>query len=216
MQSTLMDRPANSLAPAHSTYPADTLAAERLLERCRAGESGALSTLLSRYERPIYHLAFRLAGNYDDAHDVAAEAALRICQGIGTCKSAVTLPAWINRIVANVFYDMYRRSQKCPSVSLDLLAEKTNGAVFAGQDLAPASPQSHVEARERKSILDGAISRLPEYQRRIVTLFYHEDRSYEEIAQLLGIPVGTVKSRLNRARLTLLEKLDAQKATLIN
>jgi RNA polymerase sigma-70 factor, ECF subfamily len=206
----------DGVALANAKRSPDSLSTEELLELCRQGDRAAVKALLSRYERPIYHLAFRLAGNYDDAHDVAAEAFLRICQVIGTCKSAVTLPAWINRIVANVFYDIRRRSQRCPSVSLDALAEQTNGGFLAALEVPSASPQSYVEERERKLMLNDAIAALPNYQRRMVTLFYHEDRSYGEIADIMGIPVGTVKSRLSRARLALLEKLASQRSALVS
>jgi RNA polymerase sigma-70 factor (ECF subfamily) len=190
--------------------------AEELLERCRQGDKEAFEQLLSRYNRPIFHLAYRLAGNYDDAHDIAAEASLRIYQVIGTCKYAVTLPAWINRIVTNVFFDMYRRSQRCPAVSLDALAEKTNGAFLAAKETGSISPQTHAEENERKVILNDAISALPDHQRKMVTMFYQEDRTYEEIADMMGISVGTVKSRLNRARLALRKMLSVQHPALMS
>lgn len=194
----------------------DTLSTEDLLELCRQGDTAAVRVLLGRFERPIFHLAFRLAGNYDDAHDVAAEAFLRICQVIHTCKSAVTLPAWINRIVANVFYDIRRRAQRAPAVSLDALMERTNGSFLAAKEAVPTSPQMCVEEQERRTILDGAIADLPNYQRKMVRLFYQEDRSYGEIADIMGIPVGTVKSRLSRARLALQQRLEPYRGALVS
>lgn len=103
---------------------------EELVRQCAAGDRQAFDALLNRYERPIYHLAYRLAGNHDDAHDIAAEAALRIFRSIGSFRCAITLPAWINRIVANVFYDMRRRQQRHPASSLDAIAEKTGGKLL--------------------------------------------------------------------------------------
>lgn len=189
---------------------------EQLVRQCSAGDREAFDVLLHRYERPIYHLAYRLAGNHDDAHDIAAEAALRIFRSIGTFRCAITLPAWINRIVANVFYDMRRRQQRHPASSLDALAEKTGGKLLAAEDNVRTSPHVHAEENEKSRILNEAIACLPDYQRMMVTMFHSEGRTYEEIASMMNIPVGTVKSRLNRARLALREMLTPQMSALVN
>lgn len=203
-----------------SVYPisesVDSLNDEKLIDRCREGDRNAFDVLIRRYERPIYHLAYRLAGNYDDAHEIAAETFLRIYRAIGTFQCAITLPAWINRIVANVFFDMRRRAHRHPAVSLEGLMEKAGDAVLPCDDVHTVSPQAQVEENERKHILDDAISALPDYQRMMVTLFHNEGRSYEEIADIMRIPVGTVKSRLNRARLALREKLMPQMSALMS
>ena len=194
----------------------ESLSDELLVRKCSEGDREAFDALLRRYERPIYHLAYRLAGNHDDAHDIAAEAALRIFRSIGTFRCAITLPAWINRIVANVFYDMRRRQQRHPASSLDALAEKTGGKLLAAEDSRATSPQMHAEENEKTRILSEAISSLPDYQRTMVKLFHAEGRTYEEIASMMDIPVGTVKSRLNRARLALREMLAPQMSALTN
>jgi len=198
------------------TVSLESLSDEFLVRKCSEGDRRAFDVLLRRYERPIYHLAYRLAGNHDDAHDIAAEAALRIFRSIGTFRCAITLPAWINRIVANVFYDMRRRQQRHPASSLDALAEKTGGKLLAAEDSRATSPELHAEENEKTRILGEAIQSLPDYQRMMVTLFHSEGRTYEEIASMMNIPVGTVKSRLNRARLALREMLAPQMSALVN
>lgn len=203
-------------APFHCAGSLGNLTDEQLVRQCSAGDREAFDVLLHRYERPIYHLAYRLAGNHDDAHDIAAEAALRIFRSIGTFRCAITLPAWINRIVANVFYDMRRRQQRHPASSLDALAEKTGGKLLAAEDNARTSPHVHAEESEKSRILNEAIAALPDYQRMMVTMFHSEGRTYEEIASMMSIPVGTVKSRLNRARLALREMLTPQMSALVN
>src|SRR5579872_6172534 len=142
----------------------ETLPDEKLIERCRENDHAAFDVLIKRYERPIYHLAYRLAGNYDDAHDIAAETFLRIYRAIGTFQCAITLPAWINRIVANVFYDTRRHAHRHPAVSLDALVEKTGDTLLADDSRSTASPETQVEENERKTILNEAIRALPEYQ----------------------------------------------------
>jgi RNA polymerase sigma-70 factor (ECF subfamily) len=194
----------------------ESLSDEKLIEKCRQNDRAAFDVLIKRYERPIYHLAYRLAGNYDDAHDIAAETFLRIYRAIGTFQCAVTLPAWINRIVANVFYDTRRHAHRHPSVSLDALVEKTGDSVLTAEGSNHPSPEAHAEENEVKTILSDAINALPDYQRTMVTLFHSDGRTYEEIADIMSIPVGTVKSRLNRARLALRERLAPQMSALMS
>jgi len=189
---------------------------EDMLLRCQRGEKGALEALLKRFERPIYALAYRLSGNYDDTNDIAATAFLRICQTIHRCKSAITLPAWVNRIVTNVFYDMCRRNRRRQATSLDEIIERTEESALTLPDGQEKSPFTCVTEGERKNVLTKAILSLPEAQRILVTMFYQEERSYEEISAVTGVPVGTIKSRLNRARATLQRKLQPYQTVLMN
>jgi len=214
--------PSTSITARHDRIEApsldqlDSLSDEQLIERCRRNDRAAFDVLIKRYERPIYHLAYRLAGNYDDAHDIAAETFLRIYRAIGTFQCAITLPAWINRIVANVFYDTRRHAHRHPAVSLDALVEKTGDTLLAAESATAPSPEARAEENERKAILSSAINALPDYQRTMVTLFHSEGRTYEEIADIMNVPVGTVKSRLNRARLALRERLAPQMSALMS
>lgn len=202
----------NNLSSAQWNRYAD----EEMLLRCQRGEKSALTALLKRFERPIFALAYRLSGNYDDTNDIAATAYLRICQTIHSCKSAITLPAWVNRIVTNVFYDMCRRSQRRQASSLDEIIERTDDSGLPFHDGQDKSPLSHVNDQERKTVLEKAIASLPEAQRVLVQLFYQEEYSYEEISEVTGVPVGTIKSRLNRARTTLQRKLQPNYDMLMN
>jgi len=189
---------------------------EKLIDRCRMGDRAAFDVLIARYERPIYHLAYRLSGNYDDAHDIASETFIRIYRAIGSFQCAITLPAWINRIVVNVFYDTRRHAHRHPSTSLDALVEKTGDSLLTDESKTSASPEGQAEENEIKRILGDAINSLPDYQRSMVTMFHSEGHTYEEIADIMAIPVGTVKSRLNRARLALRERLAPQMSALVS
>lgn len=217
MHTATMPQSANSLSLNNmSATQWNRYADEEMLQRCQRGEQRALSALLKRFERPIFALAYRLSGNYDDTNDIAATAYLRICQTIHSCKSAITLPAWVNRIVTNVFYDMCRRSQRRQASSLDEILERTDESAVPFHDGQEKSPFNYVSDQERKSVLEKAIASLPEAQRTLVQLFYQEEYSYEEISDVTGVPVGTIKSRLNRARTTLQRKLQPHYASLLN
>lgn len=192
------------------------LSDEKLIALYREGNQKAFDALIKRYERPIYNFAYRLSHNHDDAQEIVGEAYLRICLNLHLIQHAVTLRAWINRIVANIYINMRRRVKRTRAESLDALEEKAGDAVFRSVDALPESPEIHAEMSERKRIVDQAIRALPEYQRPIVSLFYQEGRSYEEIADFMHIPTGTVKSRLNRGRLNLKRQLAPFRTVLAN
>lgn len=189
---------------------------EHLIALFREGQPKAFDALISRYERKIYNLAWRLARNHDDAQDIASEALLRICLNLRNVKHAVTLPAWVNRIVVHVFVNSRRYAQRRAATSLEALQEKAGDAVLLEERSTAQSPQELAEASERKAILKRAIATLPDSQRPLVTLFHYDGLSYEEIADTLKIPTGTVKSRLSRARTALRNALNPYRAVLVN
>lgn len=213
MSSTTLPVPTQNV---QCTDPADATTDERLIAKIRNGDRDAFDVLIKRYDRQINSLAYRLSGNYDDAQEVVSEAFLRISMNLHSVKHAVTLKAWINRIVVNVFINSRRHSKRRPATSLDALHEKAGDLVLNDERGTQFAPDKHVEANERKMILNRAISALPEFQRMLVTLFHNEGRTYEEISQSLAIPIGTVKSRLNRARLALRDSLMPYKSVVMN
>jgi RNA polymerase sigma-70 factor, ECF subfamily len=197
-----------SLRPVHW----QAMSAEELVQHCRLGEPAAIGTLIDRYERRIYNQAYHLTRNYHNAHEIAAEAYLRVYRAISTLDSAASLAAWIDRIVVNVYVDMQRRAHRHPWVSLEHLVEEEGAeAAFTADGSSLVSPQSHAEEAERKQLLGSAIASLPGYQRTVVDLFHTEGHTYDEIAGMMGMPVGTVKSRLHRARLALRIRLEPER-----
>lgn len=205
-----------SKAGSERNVVADVVSNEILLNRCRKGDQNAVHTLLRRFEGQINGLAYKMTGNYDDANDVAAEAYLRICRMIGSCRSAEALPAWVSRVVANAYYDLCRRSMRTPAVSLDSIVEKSDDAYLVADETNTNSPERYVVAREKRRLLDKAIAALPKNQRDIIQQFYLDEQSHEEISGSMGIAVGTVKSRLNRARMMLQQKLTVHQTALMS
>ena len=194
---------------------ADKVANDRLLERCRQGDKEAVTTLISRFENFINGLAYQLSGNYEDAGDVASETYIRLSSKLGTCRDAAALPSWVRRVVFNASCDLRRKSSRNPALSLEGVIEASGDICLAEVENNVVSPQEHVENKERSRLLDIAISSLPAKQQSIIRLFYLQELSHDEISSHLGLKVGTVKSRLNRARESLLYRLSDKRAFLM-
>ncbi len=200
MEHVLDARPARAKAAASPEERA-------LIERCKKGDLGAFNELVKKYEKQVYNFAYRLTGNYDDANDVAQEAFLRVYNAIGGFRGDASFTTWLFRITTNVFLDDRKRARAHPTASLDEQMDLEESSVARQiEDTAP-SPIAQTEEKERAQILEDAIQSLPEYQRVMVVLYHSQQQSYEEIAEAMSLPIGTVKSRLNRARLALKEKL---------
>ena len=178
-----------------------------LIERCKRGDLAAFNDLVRKYEKQVYNFAYRLTGNYDDANDVAQDAFLRVFNAIGSFRGDASFSTWLFRITTNVFLDERKRAKAHPQASLDEYLELGESSVTRQIEDPSPTPEAVLEESERAQILSKAISDLPEYQRAMVTLYHGQQKSYEEIAEIMDLPIGTVKSRLNRARLALKEKL---------
>jgi len=180
-----------------------------LIERCKRGDLAAFNELVKKYEKQVYNFAYRLTGNYDDANDVAQDAFLRVFNAIGSFRGDASFSTWLFRITTNVFLDERKRARAHPHSSLDEYLELDESSVARQiEDPAP-NPETVMEERERAQVLQQTINDLPEYQRAMVMLYHTQQKSYEEIAEIMDLPIGTVKSRLNRARLALKEKLSS-------
>jgi RNA polymerase sigma-70 factor (ECF subfamily) len=178
-----------------------------LIERCKAGEVSAFDDLVHRYEKRVFNCALRIAGNYNDACDVAQEAFIRAFHSIQTFRGDAKFATWIYRIVTNVYLDERKKSKAHRTTSLDDAIELDENSVTRQIEDTSPTPDEVLESKERMRALQRAINSLPDYQRIIVSLYHTQHKSYEEIAEILRLPIGTVKSRLNRARLALAEIL---------
>jgi RNA polymerase sigma-70 factor (ECF subfamily) len=180
-----------------------------LIERFKQGDMNAFDQLVYRYETKIYQYAYRLTQSNEDAADVVSETFVRMYTSLKNFRGDSQLSTWLYRVVSNVYFDFRKRERSHDHLPLEFPSD--DGTTEMERQIEdPNAPDldEHVLQLERQRILMGAISRLPEYQRAMVVLFHVEDRSYEEIAQILNLPLGTVKSRLNRARIALKELLE--------
>lgn len=182
-----------------------------LIERCKRGERAAFDTLIRNYEKRVYNLAYRLSGHYDEANDISVDTFMRVFQAIRLFRGDSNFSTWLFRIVTNVYLDRRKRMQNKQHLSLEEYIElEENTVARQVEDTAP-TPDLRAEEQERHELLQSAIDALPGYQRAMIVLYHKESLSYEEIAEVMSLPIGTVKSRLNRARLMLREKLEPLK-----
>jgi RNA polymerase sigma-70 factor (ECF subfamily) len=182
-----------------------------LIERFQRGDNSAMDTLIQRHQVRAYQYAFRLTRDRDIAADVVADAFVRVYRAAHTFKGQSAFTTWLYRILTNCFLDMRKKASSRPSVSLEATLQTDDGTLERQFEADSRSPHDEAERAERERSVAAAVAELPEYQRAMITMFHVEMLSYEEIAETLELPIGTVKSRLNRARLGLRLALEPER-----
>jgi len=179
----------------------------RIINRCRRGERAAFDALVRAYEKRIFSMSYQLCGQYDEANDILADTILRLFRAISGFRGDAHFDSWLRRIVFNVFLD--RRKCDCSRRQVSLTGYGNGDELGTERYLIDPAPTPHriAEENERRTILRRAVALLPADQREAVVLYHDNGDSYAEIALALAVPVGTVKSRLNRARGRLRERL---------
>ncbi len=175
---------------------------KELLERARTGDRAAVDEILSRHERQIFRYGLRMCGNEEDARDVLQETLLAAFQNMTGFRGDAQLSTWLYQIARNFCARSRRRTQGEPE-RVERLDKPEAAAVPSGQE----QPDAMAHAREMGSLLHAAILTLPPAPREALILRDIEGLSAEEAAQVVGIEIGALKSRLHRARLELREKL---------
>jgi len=169
---------------------------EGLISRSQAGDLQAFNELVELYQRPVYNLALRMLGSAETAEDATQDTFVSAYRAISRFRGG-SFKAWVFKIAANSCRDKMRSARRVSVTSLDnLIAEAGD---FIADD-ETESPEDFAERRELGRLLADSLACLPEDQRLVVVLSDVQGLSYEEIAQATGASLGTVKSRLNRAR----------------
>jgi RNA polymerase sigma-70 factor (ECF subfamily) len=180
-----------------------------LVLRAQAGELNAFNLLVLKHQDAAYSLALRFLGSSQAAEDVTQEAFLRAYRGIGRFRGD-RFRAWLLSIVANAARDELRRQRRRPAQSLDAARADPDRVDIDPPDTGP-SPETSALRGELRHLLEAALRELPEDWRLVVLMADVHGFAYEEIAQATGVPVGTVKSRLSRARGRLRDVLRASR-----
>jgi RNA polymerase sigma-70 factor (ECF subfamily) len=175
-----------------------------LVRAAQSGDQAAFTEIVRRFQRAVYRVAYALTRNPSDADDIAQETFVRAYQAIGRFRAGEPLHPWLSRIAVNLAYSLHRRRRRRPETSIEPLIE--SGRQWAAAD----DPVERVEEGERHARLTEAFGQLSVEHQAVLTLRVVDDLSYDEIAHALGVPVGTVMSRLSRARAELRSRLRAR------
>jgi RNA polymerase sigma-70 factor (ECF subfamily) len=180
-----------------------------LVRRLRAGDEAAYENLLSRFQQPVYNLAYRLLNDPGDASDVVQEVFLKVFRNVSHFRRQSSLKTWIYRITVNEAHNQRRWFFRHRSREVGLDDEPEQIRMRNVPD-SERSPFDCTFDREKHELIENALARINPLFREVVVLRDVEDLSYEEIADVLQISLGTVKSRILRGREALREELTAR------
>ncbi|MEA4960515.1 RNA polymerase sigma factor [Lutispora sp.] len=181
---------------------------ERLLvDKSKKGNLDAFEELISAYEKKAYNIAYRMMGNEEDAKDMAQEAFIKIYKSIQNFREESSFSTWLYRIVTNVCLDELRKRKNNRQVPLELNIETDKGSAIVELSAEKETPEDIYERVEKRQLIQNAISSLGDDYKTVIILRDIQGFGYEEIASMLNCSLGTIKSRINRARNQLKDKL---------
>ena len=183
---------------------------ETLVLACQAGDRNAMESLVKKHQRSVTSQLYQLAPDWGDTSDLAQEVFIRVYRGIHSLRNPKTFRSWLNQIVVNLFYDELRRKpRRLPTIPIDAPIETDNGESDLVREIPDPSlkPDEKSLVQELDQVIKKAMAQLPEQFRTAIVLRELQGLSYEEIAESIGCELGTVKSRIARARGRLQEVL---------
>src|SRR5205814_1405849 len=176
-----------------STEPGDAI--EALIQRCLQGDQVAWEQIVRQFWRKVFNVAYKFVGKHDEAEDLTQDIFLKIFKSLDTFDRRANFQTWLISISRNLCIDYYRSVRK---------ERETIDRGVDANELTPAStdpgPMAALEQRDRVTLLRHALAQLPDTLRTAVLMRDIQEMSYQEIADKLGLPEGTVKSRINRGR----------------
>ena len=184
---------------------------KELLKKCRQGDRDAFNILVQTYQRQVINLAYGMLSDTEDATDAAQEVFIKVYRNIDRFEGKSSLSTWIYRITSNVCKDFLRkRTRTIQSVSIYESSEDDDDRPMEIKDSSP-TPQEHMEITETQREVRKALDELPEEYKSVFVMYDLEGLSYDDISNVLQCPVGTIKSRLNRARKALKKNLSEKR-----
>jgi RNA polymerase sigma-70 factor (ECF subfamily) len=180
-----------------------------LLQRCRAGDERAYRQLVRTYQSQVFSIALRMVRSREDAEDVAQEAFVRVFRSFDRYDPARPFAAWLYTIVSRLAIDHIRRRKVRPIVLVHRDPETDEDRIVDVPDPGPRPEEVAANAEEERRT-DELIQSLPPHYRIVVMLRHQQDLSYEEIAEALKLPLGTVKARIHRARALLKKRIEGE------
>jgi len=177
-----------------------------LIERALAGDQQAYREILKRYRAPLYNLLFRMVRNKMETEDLVQEAFIKAFASLSTFNDEYAFSTWLYKIAINNCIDHFRK-KRLKTYSLDKPIDSKDGEIRREFPDPTYQPDKTLLSKEKDKLIEEAIQNLPEKYRISIVLRHNEDKSYEEISQILNIPLGTVKARIFRAREMLKKQL---------
>src|SRR4029077_16800143 len=175
-----------------------------LIAECLQGRPAAFGELVRRYQDRLYHTAYRLTGNAEDAQDVVQEAFLSAYQSLGSFKGDSLFFTWLYRIAVNTAISLKRKHRVV--ISMDIA--RGEGGIPEPADTSDLSrPEQALERADQERRIQSALNRLSVEHRAVLIMKDMEGQKYEAMAEVLQVPIGTIRSRLHRARLELRDLL---------
>lgn len=181
--------------------------ADTVTEVARDEDRREFDSLVERYHKQAYNIAYRMAGNHADAEDLTQEAFIRAFRFFGQYRRELPFDSWLYKIMSNVFIDRLRRKPKVKLRSLDQPVVTEDGEAQFDVADPSAGPEDVILSKEMDGRIQAALDTLPEAFRMTVIYADIEGLSYEEIAEATKTNIGTVRSRLHRGRRLLRDKL---------
>jgi RNA polymerase sigma-70 factor (ECF subfamily) len=178
---------------------------EELVARSIGGDTESFNHLIKRWERPIYALAYRTIGREEEARDVVQETFLRAFRGLAGFKGQAKFSSWLYRIALNLCRDWMRRERRAPVVAAP---DGVDLVELAGEGDAAVRVDDLVVRKDLSRAVAAAMRALPEEQRSAILLKEYHGLTFQEIADLLGCPLSTVKTRLYQGMTVLRRELD--------
>lgn len=179
---------------------------KELIKRSISGDVSSFEQLINQYQKMAYNVAYRIMGNQEDAKDMTQEALIKVFKSLKRFRMDASFSTWLYRIVMNTCKDELRK-KKMKTISIDQTYETSSGEVKMELEDEKLGPEGKLLQKETQFFVQEALQTLPEANRTVLVLRDIKGFSYDEISEVLNLPKGTVKSRINRGRLALKEIL---------
>jgi len=184
---------------------------KEVIERCKAGDQKAFAEMVLQSQKKVFNIAYRMLGNSEEAKDLAQEVFVSVFNSIKGLREEIKFDSWLTRVTLNHCRNRWkylRRRQYFNSDSLDDPIETEDGEVPRAVHDPSDNPEALYEKKMLQELVQKGLQQLKEDQRELLVLRDLQGFSYEEICELLGLPEGTVKSKLHRARMDLKQVLE--------
>ena len=171
----------------------------QLVARARNGDERAFRALVQKYQRAVFSICLRMARNREEATDLSQESFIKVFGSLDRYNPEYAFSSWLFKITANLCID-HLRKRRIKTSSMDEPVDGEKGEIQRQYEAPDPTPEEAFSRSEKMRKLEAGIAALPEHYRIMLILRHQEDLSYEEIADSLSIPLGTVKARIHRAR----------------